>query len=258
MRSLLDGLAEGDRLVHLQRRLHSLPTDLEKYFEHTLFSTVDLETYKAETARMFLVALKAHDTLPLMSYWFIDQDGPELATKIEVKPWSMQRIRQHLKNAEKRVSACCKGLLEVHFYDSENKDDVSLSSSVLFNWKVDFLHRTVRDFLMKADVKKKLEGWTSPGFNVNIVICEAMLAQIKTCPRDTAYFETGGPIWKLTTIFHIHAGLPPCNLADGIARASLEDELAFTLHQHELWTRIDWRIQPSIEPPIEGMPPVMA
>jgi len=30
VRSLLDGFAEGDRLVHMQRRLHSLPTDLEK------------------------------------------------------------------------------------------------------------------------------------------------------------------------------------------------------------------------------------
>jgi len=183
---------------------------------------------------MFLVALKAHDTLPLMSYWFIDRDGPEIATKIEVKPWSMQKVRQRLKNAEKRVSACCKGLLEVQFYDSENYDNGSLSSSVLFNWKVDFLHRTVRDFLFKSDVKKKLEGWTNPGFNVNIVICEAILAQIKTAPQDIAYFGVDGPIRKLMNIFQYHADILASSGASEIAEASLLGELDNTLHQHEL------------------------
>jgi len=75
-------------------------------------------------------------------------------------------------------------LLEAQFYDSENRDDSSLSSSVLFNWKVDFLHRTVRDFLIKSDVRKKLEGWANPDFDANIVTLKATLAQIKTAPGE--------------------------------------------------------------------------
>lgn len=41
VRSLRDGLVNGDDLSMLQTRLHSLPTDLEEYFKHRSAS-VDL------------------------------------------------------------------------------------------------------------------------------------------------------------------------------------------------------------------------
>jgi hypothetical protein len=76
VRSLLEGLTNADRIVDLQR-LKDLPTDLNEYFQRILY-TVD-EMYRQQTVLMFQVTLRAHETLPLMNYWFIDQETPNLA-----------------------------------------------------------------------------------------------------------------------------------------------------------------------------------
>jgi hypothetical protein len=217
----------------LQRTLHKLPSDLEEYFEHILSSDIDLDKYRSETAHMFLVTLAAFDNLPLMSYWFMDQMGSELEVKLEVKPMTVQQVRKRLANMEKRISACCKGLLEVRFFDSDNHNDSSLSSSVLFNWKVDFLHRTVRDFLIKPSVRVKQEEWAGCDFDPNLSICKAIISQIRTAPPQKIYFEEGGPIWKLITIFRYHVERLTFNKS-GSSTALLQSELETLLFSMKL------------------------
>jgi hypothetical protein len=107
----------------------------------------------------------------------------------------------------KRLNACCKGLLEVHFYDSSNYHDSTLASSVLFNWKVDFLHRTVRDFLILPGMQTMLGEWAGDDFNADQVICEAILCQIKSAPQEEEYFTKDGPIWKFAETMEYHAEL---------------------------------------------------
>jgi hypothetical protein len=87
VRSLLEGLTNADKIVDMQRRLYLLPTDLNEHFERILFA-VD-EFYPEKTAYIFQITVEACETLPLMSYWFIDQD-PELAMKLEVRSLSIQ------------------------------------------------------------------------------------------------------------------------------------------------------------------------
>jgi hypothetical protein len=48
-----------------------------------------------------------------LAYWFIEQDDPNFAMKLEVQPLSMQKTNLRLKLMRKRLNACCKGLLEV-------------------------------------------------------------------------------------------------------------------------------------------------
>lgn len=231
VRSLLEGLTNADRIVDLQRRLQLLPTDLNKYFESILF-TVDV-FYRSQTAHMFQVTLMAHETLPLMSYWYIDQEDPELAMKLEVQPLSMQKTNSRLKQMRKRLNACCKGLLEVQFYDSKNTDDSSLSSSVLFNWKVDFLHRTVRDFLMIPEMQNLLKEWAGTAFDTDIAICQALLAQIKTAPQEEDYFKVGGPVSNFVRAFRHHAGELGHDKSLEEVQVSLLAELESTLSCHK-------------------------
>jgi hypothetical protein len=76
----------------------------------------------------------------------------------------------------KRLNACCKGLLNVRFYDPCKSLDKAppSSSSALFDWKVDFLHRTVRDFLMIPDWQDLLDKWAGSDFNADLIICKAI------------------------------------------------------------------------------------
>jgi hypothetical protein len=143
VQSLLEGITNADRMVDLQQRLHSLPTDLEDFFKRIVL-TVD-PFYRQRTAQFFQVTINSQATLPLMLYWFMDQQNPvEYAIKLDIRPLSMQATNLRLKQIRKRLNACCKGLVEVQFYDTSDVTESSLSSSVLFNWKVDFLHRTAK------------------------------------------------------------------------------------------------------------------
>lgn len=77
------------------------------------------------------------------------EDTINYAMQLGLSPLSMQATNRRLRQIRKRLNACCKGLLEVQFYeDATDPTESSLSSSVFFNWKVDFLHRTAKNFLL--------------------------------------------------------------------------------------------------------------
>lgn len=143
VRSLLQGLTNADRVADLQSRLQHLPKDLDEYFERIVF-TVD-EFYRAQTVHMSVIALEAFHTLPLMSYWFIDQEMSEPVLQMDTAPCTMQKNRFRLNQMRTILNALCKGLLEVQYLTASKAS--TLGSSILFDWRVEFLHRTVRDFL---------------------------------------------------------------------------------------------------------------
>jgi len=178
VRSLLEGLTNADRIVDLQRRLRLLPTDLNEYFERILF-TVD-NFYMKETAQMFQITLKSLGPLSLIAYWFIDQDKSYLGN-LEAGPVSQTTNDARLAQMRKRLNACCKGLLEVRlnsplqFRSKAHRD--------FFYLEVDFLHRTVRDFLQNPTMQIMLETWAGEAFHANIAISEALLAQVKTAQK---------------------------------------------------------------------------
>lgn len=203
VRSLLEGITNSDRVVDLQRRLELLPTDLNEYFERILF-TVD-NFYRRQTAQMLQVTLMAHDTLPLMSYWFIDQDDPRLIDKSEFRPSSRDVNNSRLDQMKRRLNACCKGLLEAQVTQPVRSTFITEESDrIFFYLKADFLHRTVRDFLCIPDMQNMLRRWIGADFDANNSICEAILAQLKTSPRDGNYFEPGSPSLGLIGTFLYH------------------------------------------------------
>jgi len=189
VRSLLEGLTNADRIVDLQRRLRLLPTDLNEYFERILF-TVD-NFYRKQTAQMFRVTLAAYEALPSLCYWFIDQEDPSLMENLKVRPLSEEATSDRLKQIQKRLNACCKGLLEAQ----------TMVSKYL---RVDFLHRTVRDFLLLPEMQQMLDKWAGEGFDANVAICEATVCLVKTAPQRYTYFEGFGPIYDLVGTFLYH------------------------------------------------------
>ncbi|KAM7204864.1 hypothetical protein V8F33_001453 [Rhypophila sp. PSN 637] len=183
--SLLHGVTNADRIVDLQRRLETYPQDLTLLFERELFSVES--DYQDATARFFQVTIDTQRILPLMAYWFIDQDdhtnNRAHVITMPTEPWTVQRTNIRLRQIKKRLNACCKGLLEAKHYQNGGCPS-SLSSSVLFNLRVDFAHRTVRDFLALENIREKLAVWAGgPNFNSHIAICEGILGQIKATPR---------------------------------------------------------------------------
>jgi len=57
-----------------------------------------------------------------------------------------------------------------------------MSSYVFFDCKVDFLHRTVKDFLASPETRALFESWDPYGPDTDAIICGALLSQLKTAP----------------------------------------------------------------------------
>ncbi|RYP65088.1 hypothetical protein DL771_008469 [Monosporascus sp. 5C6A] len=233
VRSFQEGLTNGDRIVDLQKRLRQLPRDLNEYFEKILLSDVS-EFYRLQSARIFAATLKAQERLPLMAYWYMDQEDPNYAFDLDIEPLSLQKMSMRLKQTRKRLNACCKGLLEVHFLSKDADLDI-LPSSILFIWKVDFLHRTVKDFLISPETKAFLSRW-SPQQNLDsdMGICTALLSQIKTVPQECEYFELLSGVPALLTLLLMHARVldesPGCEF-NSLVR--LLDQVDATLVDHD-------------------------
>ncbi|KAF2493004.1 hypothetical protein BU16DRAFT_514299, partial [Lophium mytilinum] len=171
VRSLVEGLRNCDRIVDLQRRVREFPSDLEAFFMQ-IFTSLD-RFYHVQTARAFQVAIATHKPLPPIFYWLIDleEEDTDYAIKSEQQPQDLEEFESRNLNIQVRLNGRCKGLLEVTTNDEEE---------LLFREQVDFLHRTVKDFLLTKDMQTLMLSWSGTIFDAHLAICRAMLAHIKT------------------------------------------------------------------------------
>lgn len=215
VRSFQEGLLNGDRLIDLRRRLVLLPTDLNSFYSRILTVHVH-EFYREQSAVLFAVTEEAFSPLPLMAYWYIGEetaervDSQEYVWKLEARPLSAARIEKRLSDMRRRLSACCKGLLEV-----QDSSDPS-PAKAYFESKVVFLHRTVRDFLRRPSSKALMHDWRSSRFETHETIARALVAQIMTAPREdrrgSVWDEPAGIMLQATAKLHVGA----CNGVRGL------------------------------------------
>lgn len=233
VRSFQEGLGNGDSAADLRDRLRMLPKDLNEYFKRIILSDV-AEFYRGHAAEMFSVAMEGEEDIPLIAYWFI-RENTAYVLGLERKPLSVQQVNKRLKDTVKRLNAACKGLLEVRHVDnaSTQGDSISLPSSIFFDNKVGFLHRTVREYLMLDDTRSILAEWSSADFEPHSTICKILLAQIKLSPLQQEYSSR---VLHLRELFGDHfAEIPP-----GKRRSA-----ASNLHQD--LARFTQPLQPRIE-----------
>ena len=175
VRSLLRGLAKHDDIDVLVPRLHDLPSDLEDYFQHILDAIET--TYHDRTARIFQLAVVGAP-LPLTTFWYVPQEmqDPDYVLKsFLVESVGRLQALKHKRRAEYDVNAWCRDLLEVH----ELPDADFAITDVFLYHKADFIHRTVRDFLMLPTVQASLQGRVKGKFNPWMTLLRTYLFQAK-------------------------------------------------------------------------------
>lgn len=113
VRSLMEGLTNADRITDLERRLQSLPTDLEAYFRHMLENIE--EFYVQQTVQTFHIALQAVEPLSLMTYAMMDEleDNPKYAIELPVRQMTNTEIESRCQDMKLRINARCKDLLQI-------------------------------------------------------------------------------------------------------------------------------------------------
>lgn len=160
-RTLRMGLTNGDTFTDLQRRLKSIPTDLEQFLRAILMSVDDF--YHEKMAGFLRIALAADGPLDRIVYAFHDLEYEDENYAM----WSINErqptdIDALVGPVASRVNARCMGLLEVK------------------GTRVEFLHRTVRDFLQTGEMNEFLVSKSRSNFHPDMSILRAYVAWIKS------------------------------------------------------------------------------
>lgn len=230
VRSLHEGLTNGDSVSTLQRRIRTLPADLEQYFKHILDSVDPL--YRQAMIRTFHVATSSPKPLPLIMYHFLSKEfeNDGFSLQAPVHQLSHKEIDFHHERTRRQLNGRCKGLLEVHKNDSER---------TYLGYQVDFLHRTVRDFLRT----KEMDEYLTPehqNCGPSTSTLKGFAALLKSIPFDMVDMSDGGSVSRLladTFYFAYHA-----ELESGKPQTELLDDIHLTLRLYSSTTgkRIPW------------------
>lgn len=235
VRSLKEGLTNGDSLVLLNVRLQRLPSDLEQFFKLMVESIESV--YHGHMSRTFQTALEAPGPLTLMTYSFMDDilDGSPIgrsATSL-VRPMDDYELGTRHSQMKRRLNGRCRGLLEVSL-DPPAPD--------FFCYTVDFLHRTVRDFLWTKDMQAFLACEVQDPTDIHISMLKAFLEELQRIPAKKHHLIELGRFQSLLrdamwTAHQIEArtGTSPTELLDEIEAAlgNLETRLSCNI----LWYR---------------------
>lgn len=229
VRSLIEGLANADRITDLERRLQSLPTDLEAYFRHMLENIEDF--YVQQTVQTFHIALQAVEPLSLMTYAMMDEleENPRYAIELPVQQMTTTDIESRCQDMKLRINARCKDLLQITrrgFQKSDGPANYQRLIHPFCPYEVDFLHRTVKDFFQVNDVQRFITSRIPETFDYCALLCHALLAQVKVAPIEMRHFTHHGELSDLVdNLAHFahqaetQTALPNVELLDELSNA---------------------------------------
>jgi hypothetical protein len=229
VQSLLNGLEDDNDIPDMQRRVDLLPSDLEKYFKHML-GEID-EIYRSQTAQIFQICLHAKSPLTPTTFTFLEleRNDSDYAIVAKLESPSRENLKAETEKMKRYINGRTRGLLEVNVCQ-----DLGLGVNISMQYKVDFLHRTVRDFLKSKEIQEMLQVQQPPGWEVNTSLCRATLAQIKKLqPEEILYGgATSVILKKMTKTLMLYA--KEIEMEQGRSEPHLLDELD---RFHALYTK---------------------
>jgi hypothetical protein len=175
VKQLLKGLSEEDDIEDLQRRLNNLPDSLEEYFKE-MIKRID-KVWQNETAQVLRLAVQAIRPQPILVFSCLrkERSDSNYALSATIEPLSDDQVKEEELKTRERLNKLVLDFLEV-----EKEEDV-VNEGFPRN-KVEFLHRTVKDFLTTKDMSDYLKQNSPPGFNPETSLCKALLWVIKKMP----------------------------------------------------------------------------
>jgi hypothetical protein len=180
---LLRGLRDGDSLVKLQQTIEEIPADLDEYFMRMLQS-IPLHYRREASALLQIKRFQASrpdiESLPLMTLAYFDNLRPDFVLQpgFEVFDWSDNETGKYIFDClRRRLNSRCMGLLEIHHDSFDRQTGLHLTA------KVEFLHRTVRDFLLDSGANRILNQFTDVPVDAQMFHCNRLLSNLITLTR---------------------------------------------------------------------------
>lgn len=148
--------------------------------------------YGVRSEKMSQRGRQSLSTLEL-SFAISSNDHPNLPLTILKQDFGVLEIRSRCRRVEDRLKVCCAGLLEVHhhrrpFLDvarGEVKGEIRGEEG-----SIQYLHRTVRDYLEQPEVWSDVVLASSPpGFAPSMPLLCASVMTLKTACRNINFWE---------------------------------------------------------------------
>jgi hypothetical protein len=189
--SLLTGMGHGDRIVDLQRRLDLLPPELEELYDKMLHSLDPF--YLEHAAQLFMLVHESPDPPPVLLLSFADEENWKFALDRPIETISQKEGSRRADTMRRRLNSRCRGFLEVSGSNRslmENRFNDYANAPT-----VQYLHRTVKDFVESPKVQEKLKSAMQTPFDPHLSLCAANVAYLKAVdqevitPVDTAFWQ---------------------------------------------------------------------
>lgn len=173
VRDLLRDIRDNEPYEQLMARLNSYPRELEEYFED-IIRRID-SVHQEQSAQIFVLAYEAARPmsirmLPALERW---QDT-DLAMSTKIETPDPEEITNIFLEWKPRLQNRCRDLVRI---TSDGKE------SPVGEYQIDFLHRTVSDFLADHYLEK-LKAKIPTGFNPNVFLSKLMLICLKCADVD--------------------------------------------------------------------------
>lgn len=180
--SLLSGMDSGDRVSDLQKRLESLPSDLGLLYEKILQSLDPF--YLEHAAQLFKLVQESYAPPSILLLSFADEEDPQFALNHPIRKLSDDEISFRADTMRRRLNSRCKGFLEVGI-EVENSG----------NPTVQYLHRTVKDYIESEEAQSKLRCAIKAPFDPHLRLCAGNLVLLKV--DSNVSFLRHGTFWTL-------------------------------------------------------------
>lgn len=191
VRSLLLGLSNGDSIAILQRRLMGLPKDLHDLYSHMLYSRID-EFYMIKASEIFQMLRASREQsditgrtdeepepLTALTLSLADDEDVNLAITARIEPLTAAHVMSRCQVMEMQLLNWSAGLLEIQ---GTSVDDFGVSRARIatVKGKVQYMHRTVRDFIEQPNTWQAIIKRTAhTGFSPNQSLLRSCVLQLK-------------------------------------------------------------------------------
>ena len=209
IRSLQDGLYKGDTIHELRVRLNELPSDLKDLYDHMIRN---LEPrYRQQASEVFQLLLKANEvqtsgTYPLLLQVAFTNETSEQITSAPTMPLSEHDCQERCTDTSNRIRSRSCGLIESRQVRA-NRIDIKTKKEVSVDC-VDFIHRTVVEFLRLPEVWSEMIGFTAtPKYDPCPQLFGSCVMMCKTMPRVRGIEPEINVLWHMMDRALIYASM---------------------------------------------------
>ncbi|KAM6540372.1 hypothetical protein FALCPG4_002090 [Fusarium falciforme] len=180
--SLLAGLSQADRPSDLKWRLDDLPENLEELYERILDS---IDPFYLEHATEYFTLMKTCPAPPAaLLFSFADEENlldlpGRLLSPDDQKEEGMKNLFDRVQDIATRLNSRCKGLLEV--VGAIPIMDPGSHVSIYTRPTIQYLHRTVRDFIDSPNTTRRLGRCLPDSYDPHLILFYASIVLDARC-----------------------------------------------------------------------------